>query len=113
MERTKFTQEVKDKWLKALKSGDYTQYHGALSDIDNKQFCCIGVLGEIIDGYSGNEESVCNNIAKNPYDILNDSPVINMEGCNKIWECNDNTFDENQPDFSNVIPLIETLKVEK
>lgn len=48
-------QEVKEKWLTALRSGEYTQGKGRLRSLDDK-FCCLGVLcdlavkNEIIDG---------------------------------------------------------------
>lgn len=43
------TQEIKDKWLDALKSGRYTQGTGRLRRIDNGRltYCCLGVLGEV------------------------------------------------------------------
>lgn len=35
---------IKEKWLKALRSGRYQQHRGALSDVDNRdRLCCIGV----------------------------------------------------------------------
>ena len=49
----KFTPELKRKWVKALRSGKYTQGFGYLkakaSDPINKDtHCCLGVLGEIL-----------------------------------------------------------------
>lgn len=38
--------EVKDKWLKALRSGEYKQGKGALKTNDDK-FCCLGVLCDL------------------------------------------------------------------
>lgn len=38
-------QDVKEKWLKVLRSGEYEQGRGQLRS-DNK-FCCLGVLCEI------------------------------------------------------------------
>lgn len=40
-------QEVKAKWLTALRSGDYKQAQGALKD--NTGFCCLGVLCDVYD----------------------------------------------------------------
>lgn len=39
-----FTQEIKDNWLTALKSGKYTQGYIALKDFKEEKevFCCIG-----------------------------------------------------------------------
>lgn len=39
-------QELKQKWLEALQSGKYEQCQEFLN-IDNKQFCCLGVLCEV------------------------------------------------------------------
>lgn len=39
--------EYKDKWVKALRSGEYKQADGALSP-DGDSFCCLGVLCEVL-----------------------------------------------------------------
>lgn len=41
-------QEIKTKWLSALRSGDYTQSGGSLKD--EQGYCCLGVLMEVVDG---------------------------------------------------------------
>ena len=38
-------QEIKKKWVDALRSGDYDQTKGCLQD--NNGFCCLGVLSDI------------------------------------------------------------------
>ena len=38
-------QEIKDRWVKALESGEYDQTKGYLHDEDG--YCCLGVLCEI------------------------------------------------------------------
>ncbi len=38
-------EDVKRKWLKALRSGDYPQTHGILHDEEG--FCCLGVLCDL------------------------------------------------------------------
>lgn len=57
-EQIKFTQELKDKWLTALRSGEYSQTTGTLRDENG--MCCLGVLCDIIDptGWCGNPEDV-------------------------------------------------------
>lgn len=45
MEDLKFTKEIKEKWLTALKSGEYIQ--GTIVLEENGQHCCLGVLAEI------------------------------------------------------------------
>jgi hypothetical protein len=38
---------IKDKWLKALRSGKYEQGQGTLVSSFGTQFCCLGVLGDV------------------------------------------------------------------
>lgn len=40
-------QDVKEKWLTALRSGEYRQGTGALKDSTRNAYCCLGVLCEI------------------------------------------------------------------
>lgn len=39
--------EVKDKWVEALRSGEYTQGLQMLHDADSNAYCCLGVLCHI------------------------------------------------------------------
>lgn len=39
--------ELKAKWLKALRSGEYTQGKGKLYNYEDRAYCCIGVLAAI------------------------------------------------------------------
>lgn len=43
------TKEVKDKWVAALRSGDYRQGKHRLKQIDGS-YCCLGVLQIVTDG---------------------------------------------------------------
>lgn len=47
--------EVKQKWLAALRSGEYKQGRDALCNIDN-EFCCLGVLCDIFRKETNNGE---------------------------------------------------------
>jgi hypothetical protein len=38
--------DIKQKWIKALRSGEYTQGNGRLKNKDN-QYCCLGVLCDL------------------------------------------------------------------
>lgn len=103
MKNIKFTQEIKDKWLKALKSGKYIQTDTQLErwDFDNKKLhCCIGVLGDILGMDNKTDE---------PYDFLISN--LGNEKMTSIYRMNDSTFDIDKPDYSNVIPYIKTLEV--
>lgn len=42
----KMNTEVKEKWIKALRSGEYKQAQGKLRD-NNNGFCCLGVLCDV------------------------------------------------------------------
>lgn len=42
--------EVKARWLKALRSGDYQQGKGALHIQDKHAYCCLGVLCDLAVG---------------------------------------------------------------
>lgn len=87
----KFTQEVKNKWLEALKSGKYTQIARRYKHEDNGH-CCLAVLGELF----------CN--GSYPH-------FLDGEIRENLIRVNDDTFNPNKPDYSNVIPAIEQLTV--
>lgn len=42
--------KTKEKWLKALRSGGYTQTKTTLYDEDTCGFCCLGVLEHVLTG---------------------------------------------------------------
>jgi hypothetical protein len=46
-------QSIKEKWVEALRSGDYEQGQGALRQKDQTEnaeiFCCLGVLCDIVE----------------------------------------------------------------
>jgi hypothetical protein len=45
--------EIKEKWVKALRSGEYKQGTTNLYDKDRHTYCCLGVLAKI-SGYHPN-----------------------------------------------------------
>lgn len=109
MEGLKFTQEVKDNWLTALKSGKYKQGFVYLKHPMDGTHCCIGVLADITLGLSTNEGG---SFECSPYDFLN--RALGKEVVDNLWKTNDLDHRDNKnPDYSNVIPLIEALEVEK
>jgi len=118
----KFTQEVKDNWLKALKSGKYTQgftklisKKGEQYNISGKtEYCCIGILGKIHPDLRCHSEKS----SKNPYQFLVNN--FSSSVVSDLYKANDEIFfkeqmflkEKNYPqDYSNIIPLIEKLKV--
>ncbi len=48
--------QVKEAWLKALRSGEYQQGKRALRI--NNEYCCLGVLCDVYDKQSGNTETL-------------------------------------------------------
>lgn len=44
---------IKEKWVKALRSGEYRQARGSFIDRETGEHCCLAVLGAVI---SGNKE---------------------------------------------------------
>ena len=104
----KFTQEVKDKWLENLKSGKYIQGYTALHNPRQNTFCCIGVLGDCIEELD-NAAGEVNDNPKNPYEFLTGNNI----DVKSIWRLNDSDEldKDSKQDYSNVIPLIESLEV--
>ena len=39
--------DIADAWVATLRSGEYTQHKGALSNKERTQHCCLGVLCEL------------------------------------------------------------------
>lgn len=104
VEHSKFTQEVKDKWIQTLESGDFIQTNGSLTH--ESKHCCIGVLGEIhnqLTNQNGREKLKC------PYEVLECN--IGKDLTDDLWRLNDNTFDKDNPNYENVIPFIKKLEV--
>jgi hypothetical protein len=50
MQESKMNEQVKAKWIAALKSGEYKQCKGALKQKENDgvRHCCLGVLLEVL-----------------------------------------------------------------
>lgn len=113
MTKRKFTQEIKDQWIAALKSGEYVQGPCRLYNRVDRSHCCIGVLGEIIPGLS----STPTKDIQNPYRFLEET--IGVLNCQRLYLRNDKEsvnleYPEDFPrDYSNVLPMIEALEVLK
>lgn len=45
--KTILTKKLKQKWIKALRSGKYKQGDASLHEISGNTYCCLGVLQEI------------------------------------------------------------------
>ena len=62
-------QDIKDKWVAALRSGEYPQTTGSLRDEEG--YCCLGVLCDLLK--DDNEEWIKSERA---YNILNDCGLL-------------------------------------
>ena len=103
----KFTKEIKENWLKALKSGDYTQGTGCL--LSDGKHCCIGVLCDILPNMSIHENGEwIDGDSDVGYESL--VPMINGQIMGNLATKNDTTIDFAKRDYSNVIPMIEALE---
>jgi len=106
-----FTKELKENWLKALRSGDYIQHGDKLrSNNNHKRMCCLGVLADIhpdIQIDKKGENCIVNNINEQ-YEPFNN---MNLHaGCSVgLTDINDKSYVKGKRDYSEVIPLIETL----
>jgi len=117
--KLEFTKELKDKWIKALKSGEYTQGFRRLitteenNSISGKtEHCCLGVLGDI---HPGLENRVCGCKEENisAYKFLDSA--VSEHARSRLVNVND--ADEHnaiqgryKQDYSNVLPIIRELK---
>jgi hypothetical protein len=66
--------EVKAKWIKALRSGEYEQGRGHLRSISNC-FCCLGVLCDIYQKEHPETEWVVADYDKRVYEFDQESQV--------------------------------------
>jgi hypothetical protein len=55
--RTLMDRASRDKWIKALRSGEYKQGRNVLRDMDSR-YCCLGVKAEI-DGWPFDCQQLC------------------------------------------------------
>lgn len=116
MEDLKFTKEIKQAWLDALKSGKYIQGTGKLMDtIENqKEHCCLGVLCEVHpslgldlsdDGKYAISE-VYDGMTFNNYGALMMLLPMSSDDFYHLYDTNDCNADKK---YTAVIPLIEKI----
>ncbi len=109
--RAGFTKEVKDKWLMALKSGDYVQGTVVLVSLPKDEYnrsgviehCCLGVLGDICPWLINTKTSSSND----PYYYIEDTH--SYAKCTDIIAVNDKLSKCEPNNYSNIIPLLATL----
>jgi len=104
-----FTKEIKEKWLNALKSGEYK--HGTKQLIFNFEnvttHCCLGVLAEIHPELSLNKFGDCLYEGNHDgYQVFKD--MFGSNNTEILWKVNDNEK-QKAKGYNRVIPIIEQL----
>jgi hypothetical protein len=93
-------QEIKKRWVEALRSGKYRQGRERLRSTDN-DFCCLGVLCDVIDpdGWLTEEESDgvaiphrhWNNDSLPPR-VITDKAGLKQGEVETLWHMNDGVY---------------------
>jgi len=112
MKTNTLTKEQKEAWLTALKSGDYKQCQVALKSqlkgIGSVN-CCLGVFAEINTNIDSSKMDVD---TTSVYNELNN--ILTKQTVEDIYSKNDSYLywkeNPDKRDYSNVIPLIESLE---
>jgi len=108
MRKVKIEKNIRDKWIKSLRSGRYKQTEGRL--FDGGSYCCLGVLArnlgfkkEQIEGIGdfSNESFYFKNKEKIPKFIVDN--LINTEFSNTLIKMNDDLY----YDFEEIADYIE------
>jgi hypothetical protein len=94
--------EIKTSWIVALRSGEYKKGTGRLYDQVNDTYCCIGVLGCIVNkdkGYTGAHGHTKNwrsgyLIAREEIGSVNMDKLTNMNDGDTAMDLEPRTFDE-------------------
>lgn len=107
----KFTEEIKQNWLNALKSGKYKQGYTRLRQ-QGGRYCCLGVLADITPGLSIDASGYSSGADSCVYQFLGACGISDYH----LYRTNDSYApgglerpEGYKDDYSNVIPLIEAL----
>jgi hypothetical protein len=100
--------ELKAKWVKALRSGEYKQGRKYLSNYE--EYCCLGVLA-CVDGHHPYDELKCGR-------TINDSERLSVHYCehvglpmciaSQLIDMNDGDDHRNPKDFAEIADWIES-----
>jgi hypothetical protein len=110
--------EIGEKWVKALRSGEYRQGHGTLRVFHNESYCCLGVLTVV----HNNEVPVSDRVTLNSTVLSPEvaawaglSPDVtgtaNVGGLRRdkpsLWNLNDGSMGEKTHTFAEIADIIE------
>ena len=108
---SKMNPEIKDRWVAALRSGEYKQGTGRLRRV-NDTFCCLGVLCDLLDSdqwephadyYSHGGLSYMNI----PSNELREQVGLHPDDVNILWKLNDGWGGETPKSFEEIADYIE------
>lgn len=116
MSKIKFPKELREKWLKALRSGKYQQTDGILkSDYDNS-YCCLGVCARKLNIPTQELEGVCDftndDFMKSKYFKLIPKALVRGGENTKFCEELINMNDTERKSFKEIADYIEKRTVE-
>lgn len=101
------TNELRNKWVEALESGEYIQAFETFTNVDKEGkeiHCCIAVLEQVLLTTSNNTDV---------FRLLHSTPTQVKELLvKKLINLNDSSsHDRTVRDYSNVIPFIKSLEL--
>jgi hypothetical protein len=114
----KMSKELRDKWVSALRSGEYAQGTGALYKADENSYCCLGVLEYICEGAcekTTSEEAYGRYLSvpsdefyeRNDISLLDDTGATDDDIIDDLVLMNDGSMQSRQVPFENIASFIE------
>lgn len=85
----KLKSEIKEQFLKALRSGDYQQGNGKLYESASDAYCCLGVLCNVV-GYDNLKTDGCSYLPEDVQNIVfesghcNNPPLLTKEDYDEL-----------------------------
>jgi hypothetical protein len=114
----KMPKELRDKWVSALRSGEYVQGTGALYNPRDCSYCCLGVLEYVCEGAcekAASEEAYGSYLAvpsdefyeRNDISLLDDTGATDDDIIDDLVLMNDGSMHSRQVSFENIASFIE------
>lgn len=115
----KMPKELRDKWVSALRSGEYAQGTGALYNLCDESYCCLGVLEYVCEGScektTSDEEAYGRYLAvpsdefyeRNDISLLDDTGATDDDIIDDLVLMNDGSMHSRQVSFENIASFIE------